>query len=270
MSRSLVHRQLQVLVGIVGCAFLAALPDQSAAGQSPEPSKLKSPSAGAEQRSSPRDGKRAGKFVPTEQYAKRSVEGWPVLVNKELLDEQAELGAQALRLLEVKLYDVGRAVPAKAVAQLKKVPIWLGVDDGHAPCAEYHPSIEFLRSHGYNPEKAKAVEIGNARRFIEWSKSQPAMVLHELAHAYHDQVLSFDHAAVKAAYERAAESKQYESVLHTSGRKQKAYALENHREYFAEASEAYFGTNDFYPFVRSELKEHDAGMFRLLEELWGK
>ena len=28
-------------------------------------------------------------------------------------------------------------------------------------------------------------------------------------------------------------------------------------EYFAEASEAYFGTNDFFPFVRIELRRHD-------------
>ena len=85
-----------------------------------------------------------------------------------------------------------RAVPERACAALRKVPIWLGVDDGHAPCSEYHPSTEWLKSHGYNPDKAKGVEIGNATRFLEWSVDQPAMVLHELAHAYHDRVLGFD------------------------------------------------------------------------------
>jgi hypothetical protein len=40
-------------------------------------------------------------------------------------------------------------------------------------------------------------------------------------------------------------------------------------EYFAEATEAFFGTNDFYPFVHSELRRHDEAMFRLLERLWG-
>jgi hypothetical protein len=39
-------------------------------------------------------------------------------------------------------------------------------------------------------------------------------------------------------------------------------------EYFAESSEAYFGTNDFYPFVRAELKAHDPEMFKLVGELW--
>ena len=29
--------------------------------------------------------------------------------------------------------------------------------------------------------------------------------------------------------------------------------------YYAETSEAFFGTNDFYPYVRSELRRHDPG-----------
>ena len=38
--------------------------------------------------------------------------------------------------------------------------------------------------------------------------------------------------------------------------------------YFAELSEAYFGTNDFYPFVRAELKEHDPRGYALMEKAW--
>jgi hypothetical protein len=40
-------------------------------------------------------------------------------------------------------------------------------------------------------------------------------------------------------------------------------------EYFAETSEALFSRNDFFPFTRDELKQHDPEMFALLEELWG-
>jgi hypothetical protein len=40
-------------------------------------------------------------------------------------------------------------------------------------------------------------------------------------------------------------------------------------EYFAEATEAFFGTNDFYPFVRAELKRHDPAAYELMNELWG-
>lgn len=210
-----------------------------------------------------------GAFVPTSDYLDRDLEGWTVRVNRRLLEGEHEaLGREALRLLEWKLYEIGRVVPERACRELREVPIWLGLDDGHAPCAEYHPSREWLAANGHNPDKARSVEIGNARRFLEWSKHQPAMVLHELAHAYHDRVLGYDHPGIRRAFRRARESKSYESVLRAGGRTERAYALTDPQEYFAEATEAYFGTNDFYPFVRAELSAHDPEMTDLLETLW--
>jgi hypothetical protein len=40
-------------------------------------------------------------------------------------------------------------------------------------------------------------------------------------------------------------------------------------EYFAETTEAFFSRNDFFPFTREELKQHDPEMEKLLEQLWG-
>ncbi len=200
----------------------------------------------------------------------RVVEGWTVHVSAVLVGEKAELGTKALRLLETKLYDITRTVPEKALVELRKVPIWLGVGEGTGAGAEYHPSADWLRKNGYNPEKAKAVEIGDAERFLRWSLDQPSVVLHELAHAYHDRFLGFDHPGIKAAYEAAVEGKKYESVLHVGGKTKKHYALKDHKEYFAEATEAWFGTNDFYPFVRAELREFDPKAAEVLKEVWGR
>jgi len=133
----------------------------------------------------------------------------------------------------------------------------------------YHPSADWLREHLMNPDKAGAVEVANAKTFLDWTHQQPWMVLHELAHGYHFQVLGTDHADVRACYEQAVKSKSYESVLHHDGKKVRHYALTNDKEYFAEATEAYFGTNDYYPFVRAELKEHDPKMYEVLEKVWG-
>jgi hypothetical protein len=44
--------------------------------------------------------------------------------------------------------------------------------------------------------------------------------------------------------------------------------MTNHKEYFAECTEAFFGTNDFYPFTKEELKQQDPDMFALLETVW--
>ena len=103
-----------------------------------------------------------------------------------------------------------------------------------------------------------------------WAK-HPYVVLHELAHAYHNQVLEggFAEPRVKAAYDGAVEAGIYDEVMSHTGRKVRHYGLNNQMEYFAETTEAYFGVNDFYPFVRAELKEFDPMGFAMMEEIWG-
>jgi hypothetical protein len=202
--------------------------------------------------------------VPTSQYETRTVAEWTVRVNKDLGDD----GVKPLALLEEKLREIARIVPKGPLAELRKVPIWLGVNDYVEKRACYHPNAGWLKDHGLNVDKAKAVEIGCAAELLKMIRDQPMMILHELAHAYHDRVLSFEHAEIRAAFAKAKEAGLYESVLRCSGKREKAYAASNHHEYFAEASEAWFGQNDFYPFVRAELREHDPALFEILKNVW--
>ena len=46
-------------------------------------------------------------------------------------------------------------------------------------------------------------------------------------------------------------------------RQDRADALTHPLEYFAETTEAYFNTNDFYPFIRPERETHDPEMTKL-------
>ena len=209
-------------------------------------------------------------YEPISNYAIRKIEGWTVYVNKLLLNEKKEIGKILLKLLRAKLYDINRVVPKLALKELHKVAIWLELDNKQVLCACYHPSREWLSKHGFNPEKAKSVEIGNAKNFINWTLHQPSMVLHELAHAYHHQVLGYDNPDVKSAYEKAVEAGLYKSVLYCNGDNHQAYALNNDQEYFAEQTEAYFGTNDYYPFVKAELMKYDSLMYETLKKLWGE
>jgi hypothetical protein len=197
--------------------------------------------------------------VPVSEWESREIEGWTVKVHRDVGNPDA------VRLLETRLQDIVRLVPAPAVVELRKVPIWLGTGG----IAQYHPNRGWLEKNGDDPEKAKAVDLGSAKDFIRETKRQPFMVLHELAHAYHDRVLGFDHAKIRAAYDGAVREGKYESVLFWDGRKVRHYGLKDHKEYFAEGTEAYFGTNDFYPFVRAELGLHDPALFEVLESVWG-
>ena len=136
---------------------------------------------------------------------------------------------------------------------------------------QYHPDRGWLLANNHDPRLVKHVHIPRARQLLDasqWAK-HPYVVLHELAHAYHDQVLGFDEAKIVNAFERMKSAGNYETVLLYTGRRVKHYGLSDHKEYFAESTEAYFGVNDFYPFVRAELKEHDPVLHDALEKIWG-
>jgi hypothetical protein len=211
------------------------------------------------------------------QYQTNSIEGWTVLVDEQLLAEQKVDTKKALELLRTQLKEIVRVVPASAAAKLREVTLWFSAEySGVKPKAEYHPDIGWLRVNGRNAAMAKGVEFTNVRDFQKEMNRMPNFTLHELAHAYHDRVLSggFDNVEIKAVFERAKVSKTYDKVERWFGNGrpntfERSYAMTNPMEYFAENTEAFFSRNDFFPFTREELKRHDPEMEQLLARLWG-
>ena len=201
-------------------------------------------------------------------YQKHEIEGWQVLVNEKLAADKA-LCEPALTLLDFQLQQIARVVPKEPLSKLRQIPIWVERSSGQFPCMCYHESRDWLSTHGVNPAKTGAVELANPTNFLAWTRDQPWMVLHELAHGYHQRFLGEDHPGILRCYEHARAAGLYESVLRINGHRERHYGMTNAKEYFAEMSEAFFGTNDFYPFVRAELKEHDPDMFEMLREVWG-
>jgi hypothetical protein len=209
-------------------------------------------------------------YPATGRYEVRQVQGWTVLINKDFLEKDPDLAAKTLTVLDHQLFQVVRRVAADRLKKLRTIRIWVEEREPHHLCMAYHPDAGWLRAHGMNPDKARCVEIANARNFLDWTLEQPWMVLHELAHGFHDQFLDggYENVAVHSVYERAMAAKRYATVLRGNGKDDRAYAASNPMEYFAEASEAFFGTNDFYPFVEAELRRHDPEMFALLTKIW--
>ena len=203
---------------------------------------------------------------PPTSHADRIIEGWTVHVDARLLDgPDKELGDRALRILANHLYRITLVVPADKVKRLQQVPIWLDRTHGKLGPAQYHPSAQWLKDNGYDPALAKRVHIPDASNFARSSlqHEQPWMVLHELSHAYHDQVLGFDDPEIKAAWQHFVDSGKYKSVLHMDGKMRPHYGLTNPQEFFAEMSETYFRDEmTSYPFNCVELKPRRAGNLR--------
>ncbi|MCS7239001.1 MAG: hypothetical protein NZ899_12145 [Thermoguttaceae bacterium] len=209
-------------------------------------------------------------YEPTTNYEERTIRGWRVLVHKSLLEQHREVGQEGLELLDFQLYQITRAVPEPALEKLRQIPIWVEYNNPRVVCACYHPSRRWLRANGFNPEKAGSVEIGNIRRFLQWTHDQPWMVLHELAHGYHHRFLGgYGNPEIVRTWQEAVDAGLYDSVLHCRGHHEPAYAKKNAEEYFAELSEAWFGANDFYPFVRAEVARHDPKGAELMNKMWG-
>lgn len=205
-------------------------------------------------------------------HALRELQGWNVRVDERLLQgDAAPQGEQALALLEARLIAIATVVPAEPLARLRAVTIQLDLDVPGLTAMQYHPSADWLREHGYSEELAKCVHIPSVADFLSPFENHrmPWVVLHELAHAYHDQVLGFDEPRIVAAWERFRADERFRSVLTSPGGRREHYGRTNATEFFAEMSESYFGSNDFYPFVAGELEEADPETFALLAELYG-
>jgi hypothetical protein len=202
----------------------------------------------------------------------RDIEGWKVHIEPALIDgEHREEGAKALTMLANHLQRIKILVPAGPLAKLQTIEIWIEHNHPLLKAMQYHPSKGWLLANGHDPRLTRKVHITVAKALFSRGQmfKHPAVILHELAHGYHDQILSFEHPDILAAYNKAKAAGTYESVLLYTGKKVKHYGLTNHKEYFAEGTEAYLYRNDFYPFVRAELKEHDPTLHDVLEKIWG-
>ena len=209
-------------------------------------------------------------ITPTAAYEVKRVHGFKVYIHPDVVKRDKEYG-EALAELASQFQKIEKVLPPHAYKTLSQVPFWMEWDKKKSNAAEYHVSPDWLKANGYNPDKVHGVEIANVRLFLRSSgREQPWMVLHELAHAYHFRVLGADHTGVQTAYKQAMERKLYDQVKHINGKTMKAYAATNDKEYFAELSEAYFGKNDFYPFNREELRQHDPEGYKMLEAVWLK
>lgn len=211
------------------------------------------------------------KPLPT-AHTTRTIEGWSVRVDDRLLiGEHAVEGARALKLLEARLVAITVVVPEKSLAKLRTIKIELDYNYGDLIAMQYHPDAGWLKEHGYHENLQKCVHIPESKDFLEPEgiHSQPWVVLHELAHGFHDQTVGFDDGRVTAAWKKFRDGGKYKSVLTVSGKMRKHYGLTDQKEFFAEMTECYFGSNDFYPFVAGELKQAEPEIFALLADIWG-
>jgi hypothetical protein len=207
----------------------------------------------------------------------RQVRGWTLRIDERLVAKDAASVEKAVVILDAQLAKVERLIPAKAVERLRSVPLNFSLPyPDRRPTAEYHGGLAWVKQVGREIALAKAIEFTNIDRFEPENRRMPVLVLHELAHAYHDQVIpgGYQNKDILGVFQQAKAAGTYDAVKRWTGEKfvekpSKAYAMTNQMEYFAEVTEAYFDRNDMEPFDRAELRAKDPGVVPILEKVWG-
>jgi hypothetical protein len=208
-------------------------------------------------------------------YRTSMIQGYVVHVNADFIRRQPKLVRQVTSALNEDLGYINRALPAPARAALQKTIIWVEYqtpsfgDDFRGRGATFHVSRLWLAEHGFLLDKARGVQVCNAADYLDW-RSHQMLLLHEFTHAYH-YIIGFERSDVIAAYKAAKKAGLYHQVqyvLAKPGELKSAYALNNQHEYFAELSEAYLARNDYFPFIREDLRQYDPNGYELIDRLW--
>jgi hypothetical protein len=211
-------------------------------------------------------------------YERQVLEGFTVLVNKEVLTVGADqFGRRPLTVLERELNDLRRILHPQIVGVLQSVPIWAEWDrhDKLSPGAVaryYGGAAEGLAKMGGDPRKANCVEVLTLRTLGDirspGTALQQIIILHEMAHVVQHRLLGWDNPELETTFQAARERKLYDGVNDRFGRRTKAYASTNAAEYFAEVSCAYLDSCNYYPFNNQQLRGYDSQGYAFVERVW--
>jgi len=214
-----------------------------------------------------------GSEIEVAGYRTVKMEGFTLLISQDVEKANVtEFKTKPLEVLEGELKTITSVMNARALSGLRKLLIWVEWDEstslsngrGGSAVAVYYGGHQLsLLAQGKHPLQAKTVTVLSLRsitREHQPDRTNPRCVLlHEFAHAVHDQVLGMDHPRIKLAYQQAMERKLYDKAQ---------YVSTNPAEFFAELSACYLDKLHYYPQNRDDLKKHDANSYKTLESIW--
>lgn len=234
--------------------------------------------------------------VSSKHYDHVTLGGWPCRIEPGCFQssetERPENGRLPLQSrFETDIAAACQSLPPIAREKLQQsTPIWINKSHMWGPKvapvrgrdACFHPGANWLSRNGDNPLKCGSVEFYDAKHYLSdcdhWGIG--GLILHELSHAWHNIHIEngYDNKQIKECYDLAMKDGLYDCVrVHgPQGPECKAYACTNAMEYFAELSVAFLGGlddtfehNKWFPFNRSQLRDHDPRAFDMLCQMWG-
>jgi hypothetical protein len=209
-------------------------------------------------------------------YTPKLVEGFTVVLSDETMRhlDDPDFKKKPIEVLEQEFKAITAAMPAKSIKILQRLLFFIEWDNreklgngrvGRALAVYYGGHQINMLAKGMPPLKAKNITVLSmaslTREHQPERDSGRCVLLHEIAHAVHDQLLGPKNATVFAAYKQALERKFVDKD---------AYAATNEMEFFAEMTCAYYDQLDYHPRTREALQKLDPVTYKVMEEVWGK
>jgi hypothetical protein len=219
-------------------------------------------------------------------YKKHTIQGFTLLIQDAVYEnnDDPKWRRKPIDVLDLELGTIVRSLPDKPVKVLQRLLVWIEWEDTSDPdlekgvLAKYYGVSGSLAmwslGKGKHPLKANNIEVISmkslTREHQPGVKLERCVLLHEMAHAVHHQILGFNNVNVRTVYRQAMSRKLYDEAKDVYGNIRKPpYAARNEHEYFAELTCAYLDKLHYYPFNPDDLKKHDLQGYRLMERTWG-
>ncbi|MFO0929618.1 MAG: hypothetical protein U0736_21740 [Gemmataceae bacterium] len=219
-------------------------------------------------------------------YRKQAIQGFTLYIHEDVFknNDDPKWDRKPLDVLDLELSTIVKKLPPRAVTALRRLLVWIEWADESDPdldrgvVAKYYGVYGNLAlwSLGKNkhPLKANNIEVVNmqalTREHQPGVKLERCVLLHEMAHAVHHQVIGMSNAGVRSAFRAARERGLYAEAKDVYGRTLRpTYAATNDREYFAELTCAYLDKLYYFPHTADDLKEYDPTGYKVMEQVWG-
>jgi len=213
---------------------------------------------------------------PAREYVDRRAGGWNFHLERELAERRPEQAQRVVARLHAKLDQTLALLPARSHDLLRKLSLFVmlgpeaaggGRDNGaeyfRSSDPDFHPLLDL--------RWRRAIVVYSAENYLRQDEHWAVqMLLHEFAHAWQLEQWPEKEPEIMTAWERAKTSGLYRGVKDVNGTVlERAYALHNQLEYFAELSCAYFWRGEYEPFDREALRRYDPIGLAMIEKMWG-
>ena len=194
-------------------------------------------------------------------YDTEKIAGFTLFLHPEIKKHEKEFKTSPMEVLKLELKMLGQILNKKALTKVQTLPFWVewdeapeGANTGGGTVIAYYLStdLRMTRIKGENPLRAKTITLCNLKTLTKLHQpgidTGKCVLLHEVAHAVHDQLIGFENPEIKLAFTQAMNRKLYQPGL---------YMTSSSKEFFAELTCAYLDRLDHFPRNRGDLKKHD-------------